>query len=132
MKRKILLLPVMMLFITALHAQKKQQKQQTGYAITAAEKGGRNWKEVRVIDITTGQEVRSIYQSSQEVEPLNARTGKPIVKKESKATATTMTRKVVNLDQELSKAQGNLQPTRIVMVSKSVQSDKPFATNSAA
>ena len=84
MKQRILLSLVMGMLITSLNAQKKQKAEQkpTGYAITAAEKGGRNWKEVRLVDMTTGEELKSIYKSSQEVEPLNARTGKPVEKKE--------------------------------------------------
>jgi hypothetical protein len=72
------------MLITSLNAQKKQKTEQkpTGYAITAAEKGGRSWKEVRLVDMTTGEELKSIYKSTQEVEPLNARTGKPVEKKE--------------------------------------------------
>ena len=123
MKSKTLLLCVMTLFIISVNAQKKE-KQITGYAITAVEKGGRNWKEVRLVDISTGQELRSVYQSSQETEALNARTGKPVVKKEITAlgtpvgsgngTGTVMIstaekdkKKVVNLDDELNKANGN-------------------------
>ena len=82
MKRKTLLLLVMASFITAAHAQKKQSKSITGYAITAQQKGGKSWKEVRLVDITTGSELKSIYQSTQELQALNARTGKPVMKKE--------------------------------------------------
>src|SRR5687768_9279797 len=114
MKRKILLFCVMMVVITVSQAQNRKQKKQeqktTGYAITAIEKGGRGWKEVRLVDMSTGAEVRSVYQSSADVEPLNARTGKPIVKQEAKTSGgsqtVTLRKKVVNLDQELDKAQG--------------------------
>jgi hypothetical protein len=74
-------------FITASQAQKKQ-KPVTGYAITAIEKGGRAWKEVRLVDIGTGEEVKTIYQSKQDAQPLNARTGKPVLKKEQPAVET--------------------------------------------
>ncbi len=140
MKQKTLLLLVMTLFITATQAQKKE-KQITGYAITAAEKGGRSWKEVRLVDIGTGQELRSIYQSTQETEALNARTGKPVVKKEIGGNGTTIftttqdqKKKVINLDDELNKANGNNVQARrtVVFISQKVQTDKPFATNSAA
>jgi hypothetical protein len=82
MKRKILLLLVMTSFIAVSHAQNKEKKPVTGYALTAVEKGGRSWKEVRLVDIGTGEQVRQVYNSKTEVEPLNARTGKPVVKKE--------------------------------------------------
>jgi hypothetical protein len=138
-------------FIISATAQdsKKQKEPTTGYAITAIEKGGRNWREVKLVNISTGEEMKSIYQSTQEIEALNARTKKPVVKKEiggvSTLTATTIEskinaqvkKKVVNLDDELNKAQGNtLAPTpvirKVVVISQKVQTDKPFATNSAA
>ena len=84
MKQRILLSLVMIFLITGLQAQKRQQKDQklTGYAITAMEKGGRSWKEVRQVDMVTGEELKSIYKSDVPVEALNARTGKPVQKKE--------------------------------------------------
>lgn len=91
MKRKTLLLLVMTSFITLTYAQKKQ-KPITGFAITAAEKGGKSWKEVRLVDIGTGEPIKDIYKSATEVEPLNARTGKPVVKKENEKTEHTFTR----------------------------------------
>ncbi len=135
MKRKTLLLVVMASFITASYSQKKQQPI-TGYAITAIEKGGRSWKEVRFVNINSGEEVKSIYQSTQEVPVLNARTGQPVVKKDLNAENTVSkitVRKVVNLDQELERAQGSPVPVRkVIHISTKIQTDKPFATNSAA
>jgi Secretion system C-terminal sorting domain len=150
MRRKTLLLLVMISFVAATQAQKnKKQQPLQGFAVTAAEKGGRSWKEVKMVNISTGEELKSVYQSKQEVEALNARTGKPIVKKDKVATENSLRRvsvstlapaaptmkKVVNLDQELDKAQGrNVQVTRTVYISGPAvtQTDKPFATNSAA
>jgi len=146
MKQRLLLLFVMTMVITTFsHAQKNRKEQNTtGYAITAAEKGGRSWKEVRLVDITTGTDVKTIYNSKQEAEPLNARTGKAVVKKDAantKGSTTTYTyttsspqKKVVNLDQELDKANGNQVRTftRVVVVNQNMQTDKPFSTNSAA
>ena len=140
MKRKILLLLVMTSFIITTKAQKKEKAPTTGYAITAAEKGGRNWKEVRLVNINTGEIVNSVYQSSQETEPLNARTQKPIVKKDATQanfTARTLAvepkKGVVNIDDELAKAQGEKVPMkRVILIQQPVQTDKPFATNSAA
>ncbi len=136
MKQRILLFFVMTSFITLLHAQKKDQKL-TGYAITAAEKGGRSWNEVRLVDINTGEEVKTIYQSKQDIEALNARTGKPVVKKEINPMGTTGTvtvRKIVNLDQELNSSNTGATVRRVMIMNQmpAVQSDKPFATNSAA
>ena len=176
MKRKILLLLVMASFITAAHAQKKQSNSITGYAITAQQKGGKSWKEVRLVDITTGSELKSIYQSTQEMQALNARTGKPVMKKDiAPGNAKTAigeksvirVKKSVNLDMELDKANGatpreirvlrnhsnsndntnihsntNVHTTittnnnTVYYVRTSggspIQTDKPFATNSAA
>ena len=133
--KKALLLLVMISFITVASAQKRKKAEQplTGYAITAIEKGGRSWKEVRHINITTGEEIKSIYQSKLETEAFNARTGNPVTKKDVIATKAAPVKKVVNLDQELAAAQGNAVRVRTVVVNKSTtQYDKPFATNSAA
>lgn len=97
MKQKILLLFVMTAFIATAQAQKasKTSKTTTGYAITATEKGGRSWREVRMVDVTTGETVKTIYDSKQEPEVLNARTGKAVVKKDlgnSKTATSTFTR----------------------------------------
>lgn len=132
--KKALLLLVMIFFITMAFAQKRKKAEQplTGYAITAIEKGGRSWKEVRHINITTGEEIKSIYQSKQETEAFNARTGNPIAKKDANVK-TAPVKKVVNLDQELAAAQGKTVKVRTVGVNGSAtQYDKPFATNSAA
>lgn len=81
MKQKILFTIATAFLIVAVYAQKKAQKV-TAYAITGTEKGHSNWTEVRLVDIITGEELQSIYKNSQEIPILNARTGKPIVKKD--------------------------------------------------
>ena len=132
--KKSLLLLVMISVITGASAQKRKKAEQplTGYAITAVEKGGRSWKEVRLVNITTGEEMRSVYQSKQETEVLNARTGNPVVKKDM-TVAKAPVKKVVNLDQELAAANGSNVRVRTVVINNNVnQYDKPFATNSAA
>ena len=132
--KKTLLLLVMISFITGAFAQKRKKAEQplTGYAITAVEKGGRSWKEVRLVNITTGEEIKSIYQSKLETEALNARTGNPIVKKDMNV-AKAPVKKIVNLDQELAAANGsNVRVKTVVVNNNSNQYDKPFATNSAA
>src|SRR5688572_24279554 len=80
MKRKILLLFVMAPLFSAVYAQKNPKT--IAYAITGVQKGNSSWTEVRLVDINTGEEVKSIYQSKNQVEILNARTGKPVVKKD--------------------------------------------------
>ncbi len=131
--KKALLLLVMTSVITATYAQKRKKAEQplTGYAITAVEKGGRSWKEVRLVNITTGEELQAVYQSKQEIEALNARTGNPVVKKDITANKVPA-KKVVNLDQELNAAQNNLRVKTVVINRNASQYDKPFATNSAA
>ena len=144
MKQRLLLLFVMTAFITNLQAQKnnKAAKTTTGYAITAVEKGGKSWREVRLVDVTNGSIVKSIYDSKQETEALNARTGKAVVKKDlpdNKILKTTLTapsadKRIINLDQELDKAAGNniKTYTRTVVIRQKISTDKPFSTNSAA
>ena len=133
--KKTLLLLVMISVITGAFAQKRKKTEQplTGYAITAVEKGGRSWKEVRLVNITTGEEIKSIYQSKQETEAFNARTGSPVVKKDM-TVAKAPVKKIVNLDQELAVANGNNVRVKTVVVHSNGgnQYDKPFATNSAA
>ncbi|NOT50025.1 MAG: T9SS type A sorting domain-containing protein [Chitinophagaceae bacterium] len=144
MKQRILLFFVMTAFITTLQAQQndKAAKPITGYAITAIEKGGKSWKEVRLVDIAAGTVVKNIYDSKQETAPLNARTGKAVAVKDDKSAGKTYTatittpvsdKKVVNLDQELDKANGNrVTYTRTVVIREAVVGNKPFSTSSAA
>lgn len=145
MKQRFLLLFVMMIFITTINAQKKNEKKVTGYAITSSEKGGRNWKEVRLVDVTTGEVLKTVFSSSGATEPLNAKTGKPVVKKKqepeifAKTISRTFTRtpdkKIVNLDQEFSKVSGNgtaWVTSAVVVRYKSENDGTPFSTNSAA
>lgn len=181
MKRIILLFLLPTLFISTLTAQKRSKKNDkatTAYAITSLEKGQNRWTEVRLIDLATGEELKTIYKSNQEIQALNARTGSPVVKKnvEQRTANVAYTiqpkfvqgqalieqpvqvqkKKVVNLDQELdkvnvvvrSKVNTNVNSNvnvnvntdvnnRIIIERRAiaaprVQSDKPFATNSAA
>ncbi|MCW3073448.1 MAG: C-terminal target protein [Flaviaesturariibacter sp.] len=79
MKQKILLAFCLVAIGTSATAQKRT----TAYAITGGEKGANNWSEVRLVDVATGEEVQTVYQSSQDIKVLNARTGKEIVKKDA-------------------------------------------------
>jgi hypothetical protein len=164
MKPKLLLLLATSLLFSSLFAQKSKQKQITGFAITAPQKGQTGWKEVRLVDITTGEEVKQIYKSNDDFEILNARTGKPIVKKDVNAGTNLPNKKVINLDMELDRKENvqvyalegdrklrdlkldaeKMQLARqksfdnIIIINKEIrnkiqqQTDKPFATNSAA
>lgn len=147
--KRILLFVTVTAMVTGAQAQKRNKTvpATNGFAITASEKGGRGWKEVRQIDAATGETLNTIYDRRQAAEPLNARTGKAIVKKEQPAEKRTMTiytndgnkvnvstvnRKVVNLDQEVF---NNISPgtiKRIYISDVRVSSDQPFASNSAA
>lgn len=146
MNKKILLLPVMTCFITVLHAQ--SGKSATAYAITASAKGQHDWKEVRLIDMKTGKEIQSVFSSKQEIEILNARTGKPVQKKdniakteaEQKSNVQVFTLDENNRPQPVTnqadidklKAAGH----KVMIVRgrhfSNYGYDKPFATNSAA
>ncbi len=145
MKQRLLLFLVMTAFITTLQAQKKNKNDEktiTGYAITAMEKGGKSWKEVKLIDINSGAVLKNIFDSKQETQPLNARTGNAVVKKEQNNSRTyTATiihpaadKKVVNLDQELDKASSNniRTYTRTVVIREGGMGNSPFSGSSAA
>jgi len=143
MKRKILLFSAVCFCIgTAAKAQVK------AYAITGSQKGSSNWSEVRLIDAVSGDEVKTIYQNTMEVDKLNARTGKPIAKKDntnvaksptnislapSAGNVTTYTQdgKRVIVIRNMSNT-SNIQTTQVVYERTMVQSDAPFATTSAA
>jgi hypothetical protein len=141
MKPRILLCLLLSFFILSTNAQKKQ-KSLTAYAITGVQKGQNNWTEVRLIDINTGEELKTIYQSSQEVERLNARTGKPIVLKGNVTQQAFNTgegsRVVKSDDGTVTNITTTLNNDKEVLVKKikvrdlRINSDKPFATNSAA
>ena len=128
MKQKLLLSIVLPCFLYCAIAQKN-----VAYAITGTEKGSPDWTEVRLIDLSTGQELKTIYQSTQQVEILNARTRKAVVKKDQSANTeqVKMDRPVIikNMD-----AAGNYQvyEKRIMNVRINQASDKPFSTRSAA
>lgn len=136
MKRKILLFSAVCFCVgTAAEAQVK------AYAITGSQKGSSNWSEVRLVDASTGDEVKTIYQNSMEVDKLNARTGKPIAKKDA---TTVVAQKNVAAPQKITVFKNDGDGKTIVIRSTSVtcattargvsayQSDAPFATTSAA
>lgn len=146
MSTKILPLIVMACFITTVQAQSK--KSTTAYAITSPQKGQSSWKEIRLVDINTGESIQNIYANGQEMEILNARTGKPVVKKDLSSNSETKQRRnvqvftiddndkahLVSNQEELDKLRENGQ--KVVIIKNSIcsdkQYDKPFATNSAA
>lgn len=166
MKRKILLGSVLVLLGGLIHGQKAPKLQKTtAYAITGLQKGSSIWTEVRLVDIITGDEVKQVYKSTGETEILNARTGKPVVKKlpednsfnrevARKAPVVTITddRQVFTVSTSGAstlKGQNTAAPVMIetpiiikeginrkVVINKRaefrVDTDKPFATNSAA
>lgn len=140
MMRKILLLTVTVVSVHAAQAQ-QAKKSITGYALTAADKGGRGWKEVRMVDINSGTELKTIFSSKSATQPLNARTGKPVVKKEvteEKAMTSTVAipevtiKKVVNLDKVIEQNINQRQVTRVIIRRSPINPDQPFASTSAA
>lgn len=140
MKRKtLLLMTVMTTFVTAPFAQKKQEPV-TGFAITSMEKGGRIWKEVKLLNFSTGEVVRSVFDSKSETQPLNARTKKPVVKQQPLPAQTAVaepavmkTRRVVRLDEELQQKETRRRVYVVSTVGVTKEDHSlPFATNSAA
>lgn len=74
-RRSLLTLTMLSLVIVGL-AQSNSRRQ--AYAITSSQKGQSSWTEVRLVDLTTGAEVQTIYNSQVQPQVLNARTGKAI------------------------------------------------------
>lgn len=157
MNKKILLMSLACSFLLGATAQKKS-KPVNAFAITSVEKGNGRWTEVREVNLQTGEELKSIYRSAEEVPVFNARTGKAIVKKENEVAKTARTmaarrgpkrllvtvgdseaeRKLINsgISTDASvKSRTNVNPrTKVVMVRSNVRlnSMAPFATQSAA
>ncbi len=129
MKQKFLLLSAVCFCAGVAEAQIK------AYAITGSQKGSSNWSEVRLVDASTGDELKTIYQNSQEIEKLNARTGKPIAKNEMASVGSKNTAPKAEQDITVITQNGN---TRTIFVRKAaghsrhIQTDAPFATSSAA
>ena len=152
--KRILLLSLSIATISFVQAQKKE-KPVTAYAITGVQKGATSWTEVRLVDVATGEELQTVYTSAADAEILNARTGKPVVKKDVTVDKglTTITKElplnVVTKDRTYTittngnthintntNTNTNINARTVVYVrgaSLSKQSyDKPFATTSAA
>jgi hypothetical protein len=150
MKHTILLTFLSTFLIASVHAQKI-----SAYAITASEKGHSGWSEVKLVDITTGEEIKTIYRNTDKVNVLNARTGQPAVKKEvtyNKAVSNAQGGKEglnelmpvrreipimrsdmnANKDVHIQRDMHKMIDRRIMNRVSTVQSEKPFATNSAA
>lgn len=128
MKRILLLLAVTVI-TTSILAQKTQKN--TAYAITGLEKGRAGWTEVRLVDLATGEAIKSIYESSQEIEILNARTGKPVRKQEAKyASNTTTPPRQMIMTRTLK--DGTKETVKVSYAESRISADKPFATTSAA
>lgn len=84
MKYRILLTTITLFSIIAATAQKAARQ---AYAITAATKGSFVWTEVKLLDLSNGEEVQSIYNNTQnEFTVTNARTGKAVAVKDAKGS----------------------------------------------
>lgn len=88
MKKSLLLAIFSAGFIPVALAQKKSEPL-SAYAITGVEKGNQRWTEVKLVDLVTGEVISQVYQSGTEVKRLNARTGKPILIKETEMPTGT-------------------------------------------
>ncbi len=136
--KRTLLLSLLLSAFTSLNAQKS-----TAYAITAAEKGHAAWGEVRLIDVISGQELKSIFSSKDQAELLNARTGKPVVKKDIKPEQPFNREFIIRYkgsdDKVLvkpvdgqAKSLSGIVEKRMATYRTPVQMDQPFSTSSAA
>jgi hypothetical protein len=129
--KRILLLTLSLSFISFAQAQKKE-KPVTAYAITGVQKGNTTWTEVRLVDVKTGEELQTVFTSSGEAEILNARTGKPVAKRDASASTAPVTQSQEPATRIIKKEGGNtIIYTRRISAPK-MQYDQPFATNSAA
>lgn len=129
--KKILLASLSVAFFATAQAQKTDKKI-TAYAITGVQKGAHSWTEVRLIDVATGEELQTVYTSAAEAEILNARTGKPVVKKDATPTATPAVAQAEKLTPEIIKKDNHTLVIRKVVGYAKPQYDQPFATTSAA
>lgn len=130
--KRTLLLTLSLSFIAFAQAQKKE-KPVTAYAITGMQKGNTTWTEVRLVNVATGEELQTVYASSSEAEILNARTGKPVAKRDAAATTALTTTQAAAAPLQTIKADGGktvIYARRVV--APKPQYDQPFATNSAA
>ena len=131
MKQKVLLTITAACIMIAAHAQ-KQSARTTAYAITSPEKANGIWTEVKLIDLSTGQEVESVYNSDSQTEPLNARTKKPAQKHDEAAKIPQ--KRIIVLPATTDANTGAPVPERRIEVygTDMLRVDKPFATSSAA
>jgi hypothetical protein len=130
MRLRLLLTLVGSFLLLASFAQKA--KKATAFAITGTEKGGSNWSEVRLVDVGSGKELKSIYKPTQDPTILNARTGKAVVKKDGTQKLETTRAERTNHVEEIRTVEGN-KVTVVRKASRVARSyDKPFATKSAA
>lgn len=146
MKRTILLSSAVTILLASVHAQKREAAN-TAYAITGAQKGSMSWAQVKLVNLSTGEEIQSVYSNGDEPQLLNARTGKAIAKKEILAEARTAKFTLSNPPSQgdvfIYKTDGDPAKTirflksQVFVDGKPLQmesalSDKPFATYSAA
>lgn len=129
--KRLLLLTSAVTCLTVLYAQEKKI---TAYAITGIQKGSSAWTEVRLVDITTGEEVQSVYKSAQEVKVLNARTKKPVIRENASITAAAPAPRPTQVEIIRKDINGNTVTIhrRMMTNAAALPTDKPFATNSAA
>ncbi len=83
MKHKFLLTSFAVLFVVAATAQKKQS---LAFAITSAEKGTYQWADVKLVDVTSGELVRTVFDNKQAAtgyKVFNARSGRELQVKDA-------------------------------------------------
>jgi hypothetical protein len=147
MKRTLLLSFALSSLVASVAAQKRETGT-TAYAITGSQKGSSAWTQVKLIDLSTGEEISPVYSNKDQVTVKNARTGKAIEQKEVSTEVQNVrfrtTAPSPKADVFVYKTDNSApQSVRIInsqvfvngrLLQSSVQVDKtkPFATYSAA
>lgn len=83
MKHKILLTSFVVLFVVAATAQKKPS---LAFAITSSEKGTYQWADVKLVDVNTGELVRTVFDNKQAASAykvFHARSGRELAIKDA-------------------------------------------------
>ena len=94
MRYKILLTTCAVFSILSLTAQKTQNR---AFAITGSMKGSMEWMNVQLIDLNTGEVLRSVFDNKQSAfTAYNARSGQSIQVKDARGMVTDQTGGVVS------------------------------------
>lgn len=122
MIQKFFLSVTVVWFTGSIYAQTK------AYAITSPIKGSSNWSEIKLIDLTSGENVNTVYRNQQKAEAYSARTGKPIRFSENEPMARQKPMTMEMLRTEIKSGIGSKRTDSRSPADR----NHPFATKSAA